>query len=219
MTVFRAHVSEIEPVPLDPDDELGWKPVRARLGIAAFGVNVWTAERAGAQVIGPHVETDEQAGGHEELYFVLSGRATFRVDGETIDAPVGTFVSILDPAAKRMAVAEEDDTAVLAIGGRVGAPFEVAAWESIVGAAAHARASNLDAAIDEIEHGLASNPRSSTLLYHAACYESRAGRSEAALGHLARSLLEDPGLRRLAAREPDFESIRRLPGFEQLVGS
>ena len=57
-------------------------------------------------------------GGHEELYFVLSGRATFTVDGERVDAPAGSLVFVKDPAMRRGAVADEAGTKILAIGGR-----------------------------------------------------------------------------------------------------
>ena len=66
--------------------------------------------------------TDEQ---HQELYFVHTGHAQFRVDGEDIDAPAGTFVSALDVKTIRSAVALSDNTVVLVIGAEPGAPFEV----------------------------------------------------------------------------------------------
>ena len=39
-------------------------------------------------------EHDEAGSGQEELYFVIDGTATFEVDGETIDAPQGTFLYV-----------------------------------------------------------------------------------------------------------------------------
>ena len=75
--------------------------------------------RAGT-VVEEHDETGGGAGGHEELYVVLSGRATFTLGGEKLDAPAGTFVFVSDPAVKRKAIAEEEGTVVLAIGGEPG---------------------------------------------------------------------------------------------------
>src|SRR5262249_24688239 len=72
----------------------GWSPIRKRLGIQAFGVNARTAREAGGRVIPEH---DEAPSGHEELYVVVSGRATFTVGGEEIDAPGGTLVFVPDP--------------------------------------------------------------------------------------------------------------------------
>jgi len=50
-----------------------WRPVRRRLGIEAFGVNAYTAEEAGQEVVEQHDETGHGAGKHEELYVVVRG--------------------------------------------------------------------------------------------------------------------------------------------------
>ena len=52
----------------------------------AFGVNAWVADDEGEDVIGEHTE---ESTGHEELYLVVSGRATFTLDDEEVDAPAG----------------------------------------------------------------------------------------------------------------------------------
>jgi mannose-6-phosphate isomerase-like protein (cupin superfamily) len=119
-----AHLSEIEPVGEPDPGEQEWRPVRHRLGIGAFGVNAWVSRNAGDFVIEDHTETE-----HEELYLVLSGRATFTVDGETVDAPAGTFVHLPDPKVRRKAIGEEAGTTVLAIGATRGKPFVVSRWE------------------------------------------------------------------------------------------
>ena len=103
-----------------------WKPVRHELGITAFGVNAYVSPAAGRIVIEEH---DEQGTGHEELYYVAEGRATFTVGEEEVDAPAGTFVFLRDPELTRRAVAGEAGTAVLAIGARPGEPFSVSDWE------------------------------------------------------------------------------------------
>ncbi len=46
------------------------------------------------------------------------------------------------------------------------------------------------------------------LLYNLACYESRAGRSDAASRHVRRAVDLDPSYRALAAEDPDFDPIR-----------
>jgi uncharacterized Ntn-hydrolase superfamily protein len=46
------------------------------------------------------------------------------------------------------------------------------------------------------------------LLYNLACYESLAGRGDAAAAHLRRALELEPGLRELALRDPDLDAIR-----------
>src|SRR4051794_7294055 len=101
------------------------RPVRRHLGIEAFGANARVAREAGEVLVMPH---DERAGGpygtdgHEELYVVLRGRAAFTVDGEEVDAPVGTLVFVRDPAAVRSAVAVEAGTPGLGGRGPPGAP-------------------------------------------------------------------------------------------------
>jgi hypothetical protein len=102
-----------------------WKTVRHSLGIRAFGINAWT-KGVGEDVILSH---DESASGHEELYLVVNGRATFTVGGEELDAPAGTAVFVSDPSLERSATAREDETTVLSIGGWADRPFEVSAWE------------------------------------------------------------------------------------------
>ena len=65
-------------------------PVREYLGIQAFGVSAFVPGDNG-MLINEH---DEAGSGQQELYIVLDGNATFEVDGETIDAPPGTFLFV-----------------------------------------------------------------------------------------------------------------------------
>jgi len=57
---------------------LQWRPLRRTLGVRAFGNNAYTAANAGDEVVEDH---DEEGLGHEEIYVVLTGRATFTVGG------------------------------------------------------------------------------------------------------------------------------------------
>ena len=106
-----------------------WTPVRNHFGITAFGVNAYTARKTGDRLIGEHDHADPADEQHQELYFVHAGHARFQVDGEDVDAPAGSFVSVLDVNTVRSAVALADDTVVLVIGAESGAPFEVAPAE------------------------------------------------------------------------------------------
>jgi hypothetical protein len=96
--------------------ELVWRPVRHALGTRIVGLGGYTADRAGQIVIEGHTESEDGMG-HEEVYVVLRGRATFTLDGTELDAPAGTFVAVSDPSVHRRAVAAEPGTAVLALGG------------------------------------------------------------------------------------------------------
>ncbi len=104
-----------------------WSPVRHALGIDAFGVNAYTAPFSGGEVIDAHDESDSR---HEELYVVLSGAATFTVDGDTFEAPAGTLVLVRDPDLVREAIATQAQTTVLCVGSVPGAAFEPRPWES-----------------------------------------------------------------------------------------
>ena len=103
-----------------------WAPVRHHFDIRSFGINAWRGA-AGDEVIKKHAEGE---GGHEELYIVFDGQATFTINGEELDAPAGTFVYISDPLAERSAVAKTADTVVLSLGGWNGKAFEPSAWET-----------------------------------------------------------------------------------------
>jgi hypothetical protein len=101
------HISEIEGVPVT--DTLIWRPVRRTLGVEAFGVNAYTAANAGDELVEDHDETGTGAGGHQELYVVIAGRATFKVAGEEIDAPMGTLVFLRDPEKFREWASKDTD--------------------------------------------------------------------------------------------------------------
>ncbi len=103
-----------------------WAPIRHHFDIRSFGASAWRGA-SGDEVIKRH---QEGPGGHEELYIVLSGHASFEVGGDQLDAPAGTFVFIRDPEAERVAVAKQDDTVVLSLGGWAGKAFTPSEWET-----------------------------------------------------------------------------------------
>src|SRR6187551_1609328 len=116
-----ARLEEIEEI---SDGRCPTRPVRHHFGITSFGVNAWTGREAGDRIINEHDEADEQ----EELYLVQSGRARFELDGESVDAPAGTFV-FAEPGVKRTAFAEEAGTTVVVMGGTPGQAYEVSGWD------------------------------------------------------------------------------------------
>jgi tetratricopeptide (TPR) repeat protein len=200
-------LEDLEAVPVT--ETLVWRPVRRTLGVEAFGVNAYTAENAGDEIVEEHDELGSGAGHHEELYFVASGGVSFTVAGEEIDAPAGTFVFVRDPAAKRAGTATEPGSTVLAIGGRRGEAYEVSPWEHYFAAIPAVKAGDWDRAAALTAEGLERYPDNPPLLYNLACYEARAGRREDALEHLRRAFEAAPDqVREWAKDDEDLDSIR-----------
>jgi tetratricopeptide (TPR) repeat protein len=187
-----------------------WRPVRRALDIGAFGINAYVATNAGDDVVEEHTESSL---GHEEIYLVLDGRATFTLGEETLDAPAGTIVFIRDPGVKRHARAEEPGTQVLAIGGPREEAYEPSAWEDVFAAEPHRAAGDYDAYADALASALEKRPDHPATLYNLACAEALAGRYEDAFAHLARAAELRPDLAELAQTDEDFAAIRNLPGW------
>jgi hypothetical protein len=107
-----------------------WKPLRHHFGIRSFGTNAWISREPGEVLIEEHDELlEDGTGGHEELYAIVRGHATFLVDGSSVGAPAGTLVHVADPSLVRSAVAEEAGTVVLCVGAEPGVAFEPSEWE------------------------------------------------------------------------------------------
>jgi hypothetical protein len=122
-------VAHIDDIPFEegesPDTE--WKPIRRFFDIGSFGTNLARATSAGDVLTHDHDEADTR---HEELFLIVSGHATFRVESEEIDAPAGTFVFVPDPATVRGAVAREAGTAMFVVGAEPGAVFTPSEWDT-----------------------------------------------------------------------------------------
>lgn len=199
-------LDDVEGVPVF--GTLVWKPVRRTLGVTAFGINAYTAESAGDEVVEDHTE---KTLGHEEIYAVVRGHATFTVDGEEVDAPAGTLVFLDDPDQRRHAVAKEAGTTVLAIGGKPGV-HEISAWEYIFATLPAASSEDWNTARDMLEDALreADLP---PIHYQLACVEARAGNPERALAELLVAVEREPRLRAAAQTDEDLASIRDDPRF------
>ena len=146
---LRTHLDELASIPLDHGV---WRPIRRPLAITGFAVNAYSA-RPGEPVIEPHDETSTGAGGHQELYLVASGAATFTVNGQLVDAPAGTLLAI-DPGVKREAVATAEDTTVVVIGGRPGSALPPSPFEYWYAALPADRAGDLQEAHRIVSEGL-----------------------------------------------------------------
>jgi hypothetical protein len=195
------HLDELEAIP--GPGSLTWHPVRAHLGLRAFGCNAYSAAKVGDDVVEPHDEDSDLA--HEELYFVARGHATFTLDGETFDAPAGTYVFVPDTATHRHAVAAEPDTTVLSFGGPP--TFTPSAWEWMFRAVALTD-SDPARAREIAEDGLDKHPESSGLRIALARVRLAEGDEAGARAALADAL----------ERQPDAEDyVRQDPALGRLL--
>jgi hypothetical protein len=204
MKVLR--LDEVEGIPVF--GTLVWKPVRKTLGVTAFGINAYTAVNAGDEVVEDHTE---QQLGHEEIYAVVAGHATFTVDGKEVDAPAGTLVYLDDVSERRSAVAKEPGTTVLAIGGVPG-KHEISAWEYYFPAIPAQREGDYDTARRIIEAGIAEHDLPA-LHYNLACVEALAGNADRALEQLGVAVAAADRFLRYAQTDKDLASIRADPRF------
>jgi quercetin dioxygenase-like cupin family protein len=204
-------LDEIEPIRAAG---VNWKPLRRTLGVSAFGTNAYVAG-PGEDVIEEH---SEERLGHEEVYVVVSGRATFTLDGETHRAPAGTLVHLPDPSVRRHARAEEPGTLVLAIGGKPGEAYSPSAWEWYFEAEKFRDPLDPDAALSLLADAGERFPDHVGVLFSTACWQALAGRDEEALATLRRAEALDPRAREWAAGDEDLASVRQQFRQEQVSG-
>jgi quercetin dioxygenase-like cupin family protein len=203
-----AHIDDLDRIEMA--DGFVWRPVRRRFDIRGFGVNAYTALASGGQIVEEHAETQL---GHEEIYLVVRGRARFTVDGNDHELGAGQLVFVRDPELRRGAVALEEDTAVLALGGKPGEAHVVSAWEAMFAAVPASRAEDWAEAIRIHVEALAEQPDHPALLYNLACMEARGGRHLDALLHLQRAVALESKWADYARKDSDFAAIMSEPGF------
>jgi hypothetical protein len=200
------HLDGVEAIPWR-GTELVWRPVRTALGTRIVGMAAYTAERVGQEVVEDHIETRDGRG-HDEVYIVLRGRATFYVDGVAVDAPAGTFVSV-EADVRRHAVAAEPGTAVLALGGP--STFEPAGSDWIERARPHMR-DRPERARAVLEELRAERPDSPGLLFGEALLHASQGDEVAARDSLRAAIDRAPVIRVHAQEEPLLAPL--LEGLE-----
>jgi tetratricopeptide (TPR) repeat protein len=196
-------LDEIETLP--GPGTLTWRPVRAALGLRAFGTNAYTASEAGVDVVEPHTEDPDLA--HEELYFVHAGSARFTIDEETFDAPAGSYVFVPDAASHRHAVSLEAGTTILSFGGPP--VFEPSAWEWYFRADALRARGELSEARAVLADGIAQHPGSGSMHYALAQLEAAEGHGDAARAALDDAIERNP---RCAERARGDEQLAPLLG-------
>jgi quercetin dioxygenase-like cupin family protein len=209
-----ARVEDLEAFPIPDQDGLTWRPVRRHFGVSSFGVNAYTADEAGTRVVEEHREKD----GHDELYVVLSGRATFTLEGEEHDAPAGTLVHC-PPGTLRSAFAAEPGTTVLGIGAKPGEVFEASGWEWVFAGVSKLSQGDEEGARAELRAGIETYPNAWQGYFNLACIEARLGNRDEALDQLERAAeLDREPVAELAREDEDFESVRDDPRFLALTG-
>jgi hypothetical protein len=207
---------------LDEIDEIDdgsnrFRPVRHHLGIRTFGINATTARADGDRLISEHDETEPQSS--EELYVVISGHARFELDGDSHEAPAGSLVHVA-PGVKRTAFARDAGTTVLAIGGAPeGKPFAPSGWERFAPLFGLFESGAYEEGADRAEALLADDPSLGAVVYYnTSCFESRAGRIDAAIAHLGHAVELEPSMADLARDDDDFAPLRENPAFAAIVG-
>jgi len=211
-------LDELEPAPLvapaATNDGRQRYDVRRRLSISSFGIQAYRAP-SGVDVIREHDEALLGEGGQEELYVVLSGAATFEIDGESLEAPAGSFVQV-EPTAKRKATATEEGTTILVVGGTPGQAYEPAPEEAAEAFAAYG-AADYDSALAKQLVVVEKRPTDPVARFNAACFAARAGRTDEAIEHLRRAVEINPRVKTLMASDEDLDSLRTDPRFAELA--
>ena len=98
------------------------RKVRRSLGAKAFGFNYF--------VFPPNQDGREHDHGDsnmEEVYFVVSGTGTMRIDGEEVELRPGRFVRV-DPASTRLPRSGDDGLEFVTFGAPLDRPYEPPEW-------------------------------------------------------------------------------------------
>jgi mannose-6-phosphate isomerase-like protein (cupin superfamily) len=95
-----------------------FKPIGSHLGVTAFGVNLEQYPQGHEQ----YPEHDHANDGQEEVYFVISGRATLTIEDEEHQLKAGSVVYV-PSGTKRRFTTPDSPVQFIAIGGAPGAPF------------------------------------------------------------------------------------------------
>ena len=212
-----AQLDELEPAPRlnqsAEDDGRASFDVRRTLGITGFGVRAFTGP-VGGLVINEHDEMFLGADGQEELYIVMSGAATFEIDGDTVEAPTGALVQV-QPAAKRKATATEEGTTILVVGGTSGKAYEPQPEEAAEALAAYSKGEYEEALAKQLIV-VEKQPENPVAHFNVGCFAARAGHDDQAIEALRRSVELNEHIKDLIATDDDLDSIRQDPRFIEL---
>lgn len=204
-----ARLDEIEHDPT----QLSWIPIRRRFGILAFGINAWSAAGPEEKLIPDH---EESSIGHEELYLVVEGSATFTIGEETIDASAGTIVFVRDPAVQRGARAKEGGATIVTVGAKPGEAFRISPWETNAEIIPLFNRGEYAEVKRRLQLVVSAHPHAAGTLYNLACAEAMLGETDAALEHLTRAVSINASFAEAAREDEDFASIRDDPRFASI---
>jgi GNAT superfamily N-acetyltransferase len=182
-----------------------WRPLRHALDARIAGMNVYTADRAGEEVIETHAEAGGAGRGHEEVYAVLAGAARFALDARDLDAPAGTFIRVA-PEVRRGARALEPGTAVLALGGPPSFDVSASEWIERARAQARTRPERAEAIVAELREQM---PGSVGVPIAQALLADTRGDEESAARELREVLEREPSLAEHLMRDPDLGAAAR----------
>ena len=98
------------------------RKVRRAVGAKAFGCNyfIFPPNQQGR-------EHDHGDSNQEEVYFVVKGSGTMRIDGQEVELQPGRFIRV-DPAATRVPVSGPDGLEFLTIGAPLDSQYEPPSW-------------------------------------------------------------------------------------------
>jgi mannose-6-phosphate isomerase-like protein (cupin superfamily) len=98
------------------------RKVRRALDAKAFGLNyfVFPPDQVGREH--DHADSD-----HEEVYFVVKGSGTMRINGDEVELRPGRFVRV-DAAATRVPISGADGLELVTIGAPLDGRYEPPSW-------------------------------------------------------------------------------------------
>jgi mannose-6-phosphate isomerase-like protein (cupin superfamily) len=98
------------------------RKVRRALDAKAFGFNyfVFPPNQEGR-------EHDHDDSNMEEVYFVVKGAGTMRIDGEEVELRPGRFIRV-DPASTRVPISGEGGLEFVTFGAPLDGPYEPPEW-------------------------------------------------------------------------------------------
>ena len=163
---------------IEPGEHDGRVPlnIRRHFGIQGFGVRANRSVGDG-HVVGEHDEAGLGATGQERLYLVLSGRRRSAWTVSRSMRPPGPWSS--SATRRSQAVAKEEGTTILAIGGTPGKAYELSVGEAMNDMWDPYRAEDFEGALEALQPVL-ERPEA-LVLFNVACMEARLGRTEDAI--------------------------------------